>query len=462
MKKKQALLFVDATIIARHFLDSGVLHQLAQSYEITLVFPPQGWNRMLNAGDISRWHFPFKHIEIPQERRSLFKRLFFLDQAQLRLDQEWKEIRKGWQVMIGWKAALLFLFLALPGIRSVYAFHIQRRLAALSAKELDLLIDEINPAVMLHPSTFEGYFINDVIHVANLRGIPCVLMMNSWDNPSLKRSVVGRPDAVVVWGEQTRRHSHKFMKIPNEDIYVFGAAQFDLFRYPSLHRREDFCRAQGIDPEKRLLVYAGSSKGNSEAKHLMWLDQAVTKGELIDTVILYRPHPFGCNREDASLILSGSMPNVVVDRGMQVLLEAIADGDHVGFFLTPYEDTHDLLSAADALISPLSTILIEAGMHAKPALCFIPWEEDQKSNWRLLRKFVYFRDLIDNPAILTALSYAEFLPMVGKLLSQAADPVQCAAIQDAMQYFVARPEKTYSQQLLSLVDHLVSKKSNEL
>ena len=35
--------------------------------------------------------------------------------------------------------------------------------------------------------------------------------MNSWDNPSTKRSLIGNPDWLFVWGEQTKKHAEKFV-----------------------------------------------------------------------------------------------------------------------------------------------------------------------------------------------------------------------------------------------------------
>ena len=37
--------------------------------------------------------------------------------------------------------------------------------------------------------------------------------MNSWDNPSTKRSIVGNPDWFFVWGDQTKNHAIKYMNI---------------------------------------------------------------------------------------------------------------------------------------------------------------------------------------------------------------------------------------------------------
>ena len=159
--------------------------------------------------------------------------------------------------------------------------------------------------------------------------------MNSWDNPTLKRAAVGRPSAVTVWGEQSRAHSVRFMNMPASSVHVLGAAQFDLFRDPPEQDRDAICQEHNINPTDRILLYAGSSKGNREATHLRWLSEAITRGELASTAILYRPHPFGLAAEDARDILENTPPHVHIEASMRPLLKRLANGERGGFFITP-------------------------------------------------------------------------------------------------------------------------------
>jgi hypothetical protein len=40
--------------------------------------------------------------------------------------------------------------------------------------------------------------------------------MNSWDNPSSKAFIVGTPDRLFVWGEQTKQHAVRYLQMPEE------------------------------------------------------------------------------------------------------------------------------------------------------------------------------------------------------------------------------------------------------
>ena len=55
--------------------------------------------------------------------------------------------------------------------------------------------------------------------------------MNSWDNPSTKRSIVGNPDWLFVWGDQTKNHAIKYMNISKDKVIKFGAPQVENYQF---------------------------------------------------------------------------------------------------------------------------------------------------------------------------------------------------------------------------------------
>ena len=453
--KKKILAFVDADVVVRHFLDSGAFSDLPDSYEVVLVFPPDNWKRLINSSDINRWEFRACRVEISESRRSLFKKLFFIDQARQRRDTEWQGIRNGWIAMVGWKAGVIFSGLSFPLIRQIANAWYKWRLKSIPAKELQMLFDKECPDIILHPSTFEGYFINDLIELTQIRNIPMILLMNSWDNPCLKRAAIGVPDAVVVWGEQTKRHAEKFMGIPLEKIHKLGAAQFQVFRDYPTKAKEEILALNGIASSQLVLLYAGSSKGNREPIHLRWLNAAIEQGLLKGVTVIYRPHPYGIAVEDAKQILSEKLEHVVIEHAMRGFLEDVANGLNQGFHITPYEETHSLLSAVDAVISPLSTILIEAGLHGKPVLCFVPEEEDENSIWSMFREVIHIREYLQHPNVMVARTASELMPMVQVLLTKTRNLAIAEDMKDSMKFFVEFPAQRYSNALKTLVEDLL-------
>lgn len=454
MLKQRILCFVESDVTIRHFLLSGSLRQLFECHDVTLVFPPDNYSRIrcdLDALGFSS--ISMERVAIPNQRLRQWKQAYHHDQMRLRFGYGWWQLWRAWWSVLGWKAAIMFFFANLPIVTVFVTRHYSKQLDRFPAHELDSLLDRHKPDILLHPSTFDGYFVNDFVEQGAKRKIPTILLMNSWDNPSIKRATSGMPDWVAVWGEQTRRHTNHFMGVPLDRIVILGAAQFEVYRAEPRLTREQFRREHGMSDDSRILLYAGSSKGSLESLHLQWLNDAVAAGVLPEFSILYRPHPWGVSQQEAQVILKGQWPHVVVESSMRPLLERICAGTNDGgFFMAEYARTHDILSCVDAVISPLSTIILESALHGLPVMCFFPHEEDKNSNWVGLRKLVHFEDMFKSPAVLVADSYPEFMPKVRELIRRTEDAEFKSRIMKETQFFCEFHPKGYGAALLDLID----------
>ena len=444
-------------MLVRHFLDSGALVQLSQRFQVTLVFPFEKTSRLIHTADIHQFGLRAIRAGIPPRRRLLWKWKFYLDQAKWRGGEDWAVIRACWRMMVGWKASVLFTIGALPLIRNFANFLLELKINRCPAVQFDELMRNEQPDGVILPSTFNGYFDNDAIRYCARNNIPVILMMNSWDNPSLKRMLIGQPDAVVVWGPRTKQHAMRYMGMSEERVYTFGAAQFEVFRQPVVRSRKKITESHNIASDAKLILYAGSSKGNAEDKHLDLLDRAIETGLIPSAKVIYRPHPYGVSQETAQRILEARFQHIHIEARMRPLIQDLAAGRHEGFFPTPYQETHDLLSAVDVVISPLSTILIEAGLHGKPVMCMIPSEEDAGSPWAVLRDLVHFRELTDHPDVITVRSIEQFFPLLKTLLERSESEEFGTIIKEAMHEFVKFQEKTYAENITDLTQTLLRK-----
>jgi hypothetical protein len=346
--------------------------------------------------------------------------------------------------------------LALPGLFQAFQSWSQRRLKTIPYGDMDALLDQERPNVIIHPSVLAGVFINDLVVQSQTRSIPLVVIMNSWDNPSTKRAMTGQPDWLLVWGPQTQAHAMKFMNMPQERVICFGAAQFDLYRNPSRIDRIELCRRHNIDPAVRILLYAGSSKDTDEFSHLRMLDGAIERGEFGNAVVVYRPHPWGRGGKGGAKIYDHPWRNIRIEQTMRDYLERVKAGI-TGITTPDYHDTHDLLSSVDALVSPLSTILIEGALHGKPVLCFLPDEEDKRSHYTLALPLTHFDDFFTNPYFLTARGDAAFIPAVRSLLNKVGDDNYSQVLIEACSHFVSTFDRSYGERLVEFVENTVVK-----
>ena len=144
--------------------------------------------------------------------------------------------------------------------------------------------------------TFESYQ-TDYVKVANLLGIPIVFIPFSWDNLTNKGLMRVQPDRVLVWNDIQRREAIDLHGCAPEKVVVTGAARFDEFfaGKPSMSR-VDFLSEFGLDPDRPMILYLGSSQltGPNEMELVRrWAEslRAADAEVLRSCNILVRPHP---------------------------------------------------------------------------------------------------------------------------------------------------------------------------
>jgi hypothetical protein len=144
--------------------------------------------------------------------------------------------------------------------------------------------------------TFESYQ-TDYVKAAHALGIPVAFIPFSWDNLTNKGLMRVHPDRVLVWNEIQRKEAVELHGSDPESVIVTGAARFDSFfaRSVSTPRAEFFARF-GLDPDRPLVVFLGSSQltGPNELELVRhWAEslRASSDPALRDCAILVRPHP---------------------------------------------------------------------------------------------------------------------------------------------------------------------------
>lgn len=453
----KVLIFIDHDVIIRHFVHSGVFADLAARHDVTFIFPQPGYKRVRLNLTQQRLCAPFRHLTVHEGRLASWKKLVILNQLRWRPGKHFAALRRFCRWAIGPKATAIFTLFSLPGLYWAARGWLRFRLTLLPNRDLETLLDEERPDLLIHPSVLDGAFINDLTAASKDHGVPLVVIMNSWDNPSTKQAMAGRPDYLLVWGEQTLRHAIEFIGMPPDRVIPFGAAQFDVYRSPPSVSREEFCRIHDIDPSGRILLYAGSSKGTNEFEHLVAIDEAITTGRLGHTFVIYRPHPWGDGGRGGERFLGHHWKNVRIESSMRGYLEQVRAGNKEMSF-PDYRHTHDVLSSVDAVVSPLSTILLEAALHGKPALCFLPEDEQEAHHFQLAAPMIHFEDLYVRPEFLKAKGCSELVPQLNILLSRVGDAEFAGRLKQACRYFIESWDVPYSKRLLRFIEEDVMRR----
>ncbi|NJO53455.1 MAG: hypothetical protein HC829_00230 [Bacteroidales bacterium] len=210
-RRLKVLVFIEHDIVYRHFVRSRVFDHLGRSHDVVFVVPdgPAAAKRMSVTLAPEEVIGRIERLRVDPARLFQWRRLFQVSQFVWRPGLPWKRLRALTRRFLGPRASTLYTVLALPGIYQAFRTRSLRTIRRMPSAMAEL-IERERPDVLVHPTVLEGLFINDVVLHGAERGVPTVLIMNSWDNPSTKRAVVGRPDRFLVWGpdEGARCHLH--------------------------------------------------------------------------------------------------------------------------------------------------------------------------------------------------------------------------------------------------------------
>lgn len=412
------------------------------------MVPEEGNKRFAFTTEKLPWQKKIFRLTTETRRTALWSWYFLVDTLRFRMGENQKSLRKFRRKSVGWKAALLFSFLALPGIHWLARVYFLRELEKNPPKALREYVEKEKPDIFLHPSVLHGLYINDLIEVSNEKKIPLVVIMNSWDNPSTKKAMAGVPDWLLVWGPQTFRHALKYLRMKPENVLSFGAAQFDCFRKPPEILPRRFRELHSIEEKQTVILYAGSSRGSDEFAHLCFLETAIESGLMKNISVVYRPHPWGAGGKNGKRIAEKTWKHIRIEDSMKNYLEMLKQGNP-GITLPDYRHTHNTLSSVDLVISPLSTILIEAALHGVPSICLLPTEEDSFGHHE--RQFDRFQEFFSDPYFFFCEKEEDLILLIPKIINSKSQVPSSAAIKKNAETYVKCFEEPYGERLVKFV-----------
>jgi hypothetical protein len=243
---------------ARMFLRSTLLPQLLERCEHVGVFAPPAAIPHLQtelSGDRFSLH-PLHDRERRVDMVASFLRLFFADWAltptrRIREREEWSKNRLR---RLLWPAHKR---LGRVGLLRRGWYEAENRL--LPDPFHELAFRRLDPDVVVTATA--GVVVSDIrlIRRARAVGVPSVTFTQGWDNLTSKTIVGVRPDRLIVWNEAMREEAIELHGFRRDQISVTGPPHFDpYFRRTGWADRVTFLRSLGLDPNKRIVLYATS------------------------------------------------------------------------------------------------------------------------------------------------------------------------------------------------------------
>lgn len=452
-KKLKIAIFVDHDIMIRHFIHSQVFSKLSKKHDVDYVFPPVGHKRVTLDPSHHIKNSTILRIPTDSLRRSIWLRRKHVEVMRGGFNKYARDSRKTYRLVTPKKVEIFHAILALPIIFEIYKLWTNYRSKSNPNLHLKKLIKKKKYDIFINPGIPNGLFINDLLVESKKEKIPLIFIMNSWDNPLFGRLGPGNPDLFLAWGPQTVKFAQKYMALPKEKIKDFGSAQFDIYRKKQKISKAEFLEINKISSTKKIILYAGGSLGTNEYEHLKLLENEIDKGNYKDSLILYRPHPWGGGGNQGDKIFEEKWKHVQIEDTMKQYLEGIKKkGYHLTF--PDYSDTHVVLSYCDCVISPLSTILIEAAMHGKPVICFIPLEDIEARHFQTVHSLPHFREFQNENNVILAKSRDELKSKLQILFEKTEDKNFSKKMKLMSTKYVSSFKTSYADRLLTLIEEL--------
>jgi hypothetical protein len=281
-----------------------------------------------------------------------------------------------------------------------------------------------------------GYIAEDIhlLRAARRLGIPSATVMLSWDNLTSKGYMAQAPDHLLVWSDLMADEAVRYHDFPREPIHWCGAAQFD--HYFGIRNRLDraaWRRAHGVPADAGMIVYGTINPAlvPHEIEILRQIVAAMRSGRFGFTPYLWiRLHPQVIRGQYARSLepfrqLAG--PDVTVE-------EPCVQSDKLAWDL-PKEDAYhlaELLAAADVVVTPNSTLSIDAACAGTPIIN-LAFDGDAPVPPELsVRRFIHYTHaatILETGGIALAESVDDFVRLAKRYV---ADPTLGAEGRDRM------------------------------
>jgi CDP-Glycerol:Poly(glycerophosphate) glycerophosphotransferase len=270
--------------------------------------------------------------------------------------------------------------------------------------ELRRKLQRERPAIVL--ANIQMHAIVPFVVGARRQGLPIVGNVASWDHTVGKGIVAPYLDRYIVQNDVMRDDLVRYHAIDSARIVVTGWPQTDVF-----HRqrpRSEFdavVRGPGLEPSQPVVLVMGNSPTNAPYED-RFVERLVSWGESAAQrrfSLLFRPHPRDRKwRERFSTALSRD--GVAVQEPSFTDLETLAL----------------LLQYGDCVVSNAGTILLDALVNNRPAVCVL-YDEGAPPGESFALKNVsgeHYRQLIESEAFYRATRFEEVVSGIERALAQ--------------------------------------------
>jgi hypothetical protein len=241
-------------------------------------------------------------------------------------------------------------------------------------KNLRSMIDRVKPDIVIIPSSAFDVLGTEAVALCKRLRIPTMMLINGWDNLSSKIVFPVNPDFLCVWGHQSTEFARKIHGIPPTRVFEIGVPAFDEYFHikKQLKAGAKLKSHYGFD----YALFAGCAVAFDELSALKMLEKCIEEAGLGTFKVVYRPHPWRQKRSCDDYFDPKAFKHVVLDKQMVAgylkQQSSTAKGQLAPSLFLPSLDYYpSILHNARFVISPLSTMTLEALIFERPVLTLV-------------------------------------------------------------------------------------------
>lgn len=413
----------------RNFLGSSVVSRLQRSFQVSIATPlshdPAFQQEFAREGldlcDLPKsrrlWSLGFRYLLDLAEgchfsRRTNLRTLIILGQC----------LRRDYPLTYWGRSVVGNLLSRSPRFfswlrRSQWAFMRMTYYPQLCARLRPALI------VQTHPLSLDEL---PLALYAKRAGIPIAAMLHSWDNLTAKSGIRGvtthRPgrmlpiqyDRVLVWNDVQRNELLRYYQYAPEQVTVTGAPQFDFYVTHRFADRAAFFREHGLDPQKKLIVFAAASPNllpkQPEVIDLL-IDSVVVGRFGVPVQLLIRTHP---RTTMDYLRTKASVAGVTIQYpGAGYVADRVTRGWQNG--RDEQREFAETIHHADVVVNVASTVCLDCAALDRPTVCIAFDGYENNPYHRSVLKhydFDHFRPVMESGGVRIARSRDELVQAV--------------------------------------------------
>ena len=232
----------------------------------------------------------------------------------------------------------------------------------------DLLAGQQYDAVLI-PTVMRDYWADMMVRWCRVNETPSVFMQVNVDTLNYK-TPIEKPDYLALWGEQSWYIARLVYWFRGAQLRIIGSPRFEIYHSKAIDSKQAR-RDLDLPLDRRIIMLCGGDATFDNIRALKLFESAMTDGRISkDLMVLYKPHPRAevLSEFGHGLYRQDELPNTRL-------------------YSSPYkekwpplEEYPRLFAAVDAVITPFSTMGLEAALNGLPVMC-VGYHAEQSAFW---------------------------------------------------------------------------------